>query len=191
LLGVLDSRRLYGGSADRLAAGVASASEFLSDPVNNTRDYFDAKDAEFEALREQGRDYEAGDLGAQVNVDMLGVGTMATGVGSLGTSVAKLAGKGARDNAAQLGQEVAGSPTVYYVREQTSTLVRSECAKDLLLCGLSAMHNEPTDSNFLERWRLDPDETYIQHKRQLEDLERNIDIEALRKSTEKHRPEAD
>lgn len=116
---------------------------------------------------------------------------MVTGAGSLGTSLVKLGGRTARDSAAQLGQEVAGSPTVYYVRERTSSFVKSECAKDLLLCSLSAVHNEPTDATFLERWRLDPDETYLQHKRQREDLERDIDIELLRKSTEKHRPEDD
>ncbi|MDZ7792081.1 MAG: RHS repeat-associated core domain-containing protein [Xanthomonadales bacterium] len=115
----LSGGRLYGGSAQKLADGVTSAGNFLANPIDNTRAHFEQIDAEVQFLRNQGRHYEAGVAGAQGAADLVEGSLALSGAGSLGTSLARLSGRAARDGAAQFGREVAGSPTAYYVQESS------------------------------------------------------------------------
>jgi len=115
--------RLYGGSARQVAEGFESTGRFLQNPIENTRGYFQNLEYQSQQLRDQGRHFEAGQVGAQGVFSIVEGGLAIAGTGSLGASAVRVGSETARDTISQLGKEVTGSPTAFYVQESTTGFI--------------------------------------------------------------------
>jgi RHS repeat-associated protein len=115
--------RLYGGSARQVAEGFESTGRFLRNPLENTREYFQDLEDQSQWLRDQGRLFEAGQVGAQGVFSIVEGGFAIAGTGSLVASATKVGAETARNTVSQLGREVIGSPTAFYVQESTTSFI--------------------------------------------------------------------